>query len=146
MGKGVGNVVCSPLWFNPLPHNPDFLTTLAKEAFWKHCGKRWKSWKPAFSPFPTMFSIHSKKNSFFFCFCLVTYTLSYANAFNLDQSKSLSFGIELNISVTEITEVTLLERVSEVTGFREREREREREHAGPVCYIFSFKVLWNWTN
>ena len=27
-----------------------------KESFWKHCGKRRKCWKPAFSPFPTMFS------------------------------------------------------------------------------------------
>ena len=47
-------------------------------------------WYPAFSPFSTMFSIHTKKN---FC-CSVTFILSSANAFNLDQSKISSFGKE----------------------------------------------------
>ena len=31
-----------------------------KEAFAKHCGKRRKCWKPAFSPLPTMFPTLSK--------------------------------------------------------------------------------------
>ena len=36
-----------------------------KETFGKHCGKRRKCRLPAFSPFPTMFSISSMKNSAF---------------------------------------------------------------------------------
>ena len=35
---------------------------LEKESFLKLCGKRRKCWWPAFSPFPTMFSTHSKWN------------------------------------------------------------------------------------
>ena len=45
-----------------------------------------------FSPFPTMFSTHPKTNFSF----AVTFTLSSANAFNLDQSKNWLFGKELN--------------------------------------------------
>ena len=42
----------------------------------------------AFSPFPTMFSTHLKKN-----FCVsVTFIVSSANALNLDQSINLSSG------------------------------------------------------
>ena len=61
-----------------------------KEAFQKHCGKRRKCRKPAFSPFPTMFSTHPKTNFNF----SVAFNLSSANAFNLDQSIILSFGKE----------------------------------------------------
>ena len=39
-------------------------------------------------PFPTMFSFLTETNIKF----LVTFYLSYADAFNLDKSKSLSFG------------------------------------------------------
>ena len=46
-----------------------------------------------------MFSTHPKKN---FCF-YVTFIWSSANAFNLDLSKNLKFGIELNkISVSPV--------------------------------------------
>ena len=64
-----------------------------KEAFWKHCRKRRKCWEPAFSPFPTMFSTLSKTNFNF----SPAFILSSANAFNLDQSKILSFGKELRV-------------------------------------------------
>ena len=50
------------------------------EAFRKNFGKRRK---PAFSPFPTMFSVLLKPN---FNSC-VTFILSSANAVNLDMSK-----------------------------------------------------------
>ena len=55
-------------------------------------GKRRKCWLPAFSPFPTMFSILHKTN-FKFSFMFI---LSSAHAFNVDQSKNMSFGKELN--------------------------------------------------
>ena len=58
-----------------------------KEAFWKHCWKRSKCWKPALS-FPKMFSTLSKKN----CLIWVTMKLSYANACDLDRSKILLYG------------------------------------------------------
>ena len=48
--------------FNPinsLPHNPNFNDPKG-ECFGKHYGKSRKCWLPAFSPFPTMFSIQSK--------------------------------------------------------------------------------------
>ena len=60
------------------------------EGFENVVGKKMKML--VFSPFPTMFSTLPKPNlniSF-------TFILSSANAFNLDQSKILSFGIELN--------------------------------------------------
>ena len=40
----------------PTMNNPE------KESFKKHCAERRKYWLPAFSPFPTMFSTHSKEN------------------------------------------------------------------------------------
>ena len=58
------------------------------ETFWKHCRKRRKCWLPAFSPFPTMFSILSKT----WIIILATMNLSSANAFNLVKAKILSFG------------------------------------------------------
>ena len=77
-----------------------------KEAFRKHCGKRRKCWRPAFSPFPTMFSTLHKTN-FKLSF---TFILSSANAFNLDQSKILSFGNGLNQYHTIPTLMTLGEK------------------------------------
>ena len=59
------------------------LNDIEREDFWKHCGERWKCWKPAFSPFLTMFSTHTET---IFSFP-VTFILPFANAFNLDQSK-----------------------------------------------------------
>ena len=59
-----------------------------EEDFWKHCGKRRRCCKPAFSPFPTMFSTLHKTN---FSFKVIFILLS-ANALNLDQSKILSSG------------------------------------------------------
>ena len=61
-------------------------------AFRKHCGKRRKCWKPAFSPFPRMFSTPPKTNYSF----SVNFILSSAIAFKLDWSKIVSFGKELN--------------------------------------------------
>ena len=57
----------------------------------KHCMKRGKCWKSAFSPF-RMFFHKPPPPPFYFS---VTFILSAANAFSLDQSKYLSFGIEL---------------------------------------------------
>ena len=67
-------------------HDPE------KEAFRKHCGRRRKCWKPAFSPFSTMFSTLLEKN---FAIC-ATSKLSSANAFNLDKGKILSSGKRLS--------------------------------------------------
>ena len=50
----------------------------------------------AFSPFPTMFSTLSRTK----IMIVATFNLSSANAFNLDQSRILSFGKELNHSHT----------------------------------------------
>ena len=58
------------------------------KAFRKNGGERRKSWKPAFSPFSTMFSTLSKKK----IIILDDFVLSSANALNLDQSGILSFG------------------------------------------------------
>ena len=70
---------------NPTFDNPE------KEAFRKHCGKRRKCWLPAFSPFPKMFSTLHKTN----LKSSVTFILSFANTFNLDKPKILSFGRRL---------------------------------------------------
>ena len=58
--------------------------TLKKRPFEYIVGKKRKSWEPAFSPFPATFSYHLKGN---FCF-QVTFILSFANDFDLDQSKN----------------------------------------------------------
>ena len=63
-----------------------------ERAFWKHYGKRRKCWLPAFSPFLIMFSISPKTNVNF----SATFIMSSANALNLDRSKNLSSGKELN--------------------------------------------------
>ena len=59
-----------------------------EEAFGKHCGKRRKCWKPAFSPFPTVFSTLEQSK----IIILTMFNLSSANAFTMVTSKSLSFG------------------------------------------------------
>ena len=62
--------------------------TTYKEMLLKTLLERRKCRKPPFSPFPTMFSTHHKTNFTF----LNTCNFLSANAFNLDQSKILSFG------------------------------------------------------
>ena len=59
-----------------------------KEILSKHCGKRRKCWKPAFSPILTIFSTLSKTKIIIY----VTFILSSANTFNLDKVKFLSSG------------------------------------------------------
>ena len=67
-----------------------------KEGFRKHYGKSRKSFKPSFSPFPSMF-FYPSKNKFQF---LITFILSSANAFfNLEMSKLL-YGKGLKYSIT----------------------------------------------
>ena len=58
------------------------LLTLRKTPLENIVGKGENAGKPAFSPFPTMFSTVSKTNFDF----SVTYNLLSANAFNLDRS------------------------------------------------------------
>ena len=83
----------------PFPHNPDntmpsrLLTTLRKKPFENLVGKGENAGNYHFSPFPTMFSTLSKTNINF----SVTFILSSAKAFNLDQSEILSFGKEFNL-------------------------------------------------
>ena len=50
----------SNIYIHLTSHNPE----LQQPNLSKHCRKRRKCWKPAFSPFPTMFSIQSKTNYF----------------------------------------------------------------------------------
>ena len=61
----------------------------------KPCGKRRKCWSPAFSPFPTKFSIISQ--------IIITisdrFDMLFANAFNFDQRKILSSCKELTLNV-----------------------------------------------
>ena len=56
----------SERWSSTLYHTISTFNNLEKVAFWKHCGKRRKCWKPVFSPFPTMFSAFPRTN-FNFC-------------------------------------------------------------------------------
>ena len=74
-----------------LYHKIPTFNDLEEKAFWKHCGKRRKCWLPAFSSFPTMFSILYRTHSAIWN----TFNLLSANAFNLDWSKILAFGKEL---------------------------------------------------
>ena len=57
---------------------------------------------PAFSPFPTMFSTCSRINFNF----SVTFILSSTNAFNLEQSKNLSYGKEVTKNVLSLNKDT----------------------------------------
>ena len=70
---------------------------LNAEEFLKHCGKRRKCWKPAFSPIPTMFSILSGANIVIWD----TFTLLSASAFNSRQSVMLTHGKRLNQKLVE---------------------------------------------
>ena len=71
------------------------LEALKEKAFWKHF---WKEENAGnlhfffFFSFPTMFSILWKTTSMSW----VTFNMLSANAFSLDQSKTLSFGKGLN--------------------------------------------------
>ena len=58
--------------------------------------KRRKCWKPAFSPFPTMFYTYPKTHFNF----IITFILLSANVFILDQSKIWLFGIELRATIS----------------------------------------------
>ena len=51
-------------FFDPLTLYHTLLTfnDPKEEGFGKHCGKRRQCWLPAFSPFPTTFSTHTKMN------------------------------------------------------------------------------------
>ena len=62
-----------------------------EEGFGKHCGKRRKCWQPAFSAFPTVFSLLSKRE----IIILALFNLLSEKAFNLITSKILLFGKEL---------------------------------------------------
>ena len=78
-------------WFSlTLYHTIPTFNDPKKESFWKHCGKWTKCWLPAFFPFATMFSTLSKTYFSFWA----TFSLSSANALNLDSSKIVSFGKE----------------------------------------------------
>ena len=74
------------------------LTTLTKRPFENIMGKGengGKCWLAPFSPFPIIFSTHPK-----------TFNLSSANAFNLDQSKNLSFGKETRAISAAISSIS----------------------------------------
>ena len=66
--------------------------TLRRKAFENIVGKGENAGSKHFLLFPTMFSTLPNQNFNF----LVTFILSSANAFNLDGSKILSYGKELN--------------------------------------------------
>ena len=76
-------VVCLTLY-----HTIPTFNDPKEEGFGKHCGKRRKCWKPAFSPFPTVFSTLEQSK----IIILTMFNLSSANAFTMVTSKSLSFG------------------------------------------------------
>ena len=71
------------------------LTTLRRKAFENILGKGESAGNQHFLLFPQCF-LPFPKQSF-----LVTFDLLFANAFNLDKSKFLSFGNELNAALTE---------------------------------------------
>ena len=100
-----------------LTHYHTFLTfnDPEEESFRKHCGERRKCWSPAFSPFPTMFSTFSKSVFYF----LVTFNLSSANAFNLDQSKNFWFGERLYSNHTNLLVLKTLRRGQKMCGWSE---------------------------
>ena len=85
-----------------------------KKAFWKQCRKRRKCCQPAFSSFPTMFSILSRTDFTIW----ITFNLSSANAFNLDWSEILSFGKELKKVPSNTVENTSLSTLSSTTSIQ----------------------------
>ena len=106
-----------------LYHTIPTLIDPKKGSFWKHCGKRRKCWKPAFSPFPTMFSTQSKTKIIIWA----SFILLSANTFNVVTSKILSFGKEL-------TDHGLT--LSQATNFRLFQTER-------VCRQ-QLQIWWKW--
>ena len=70
-----------------------------KESFRKYCEKRRKCWEPAFSPFPTMFSILYKRNS-------ITGTMFKQLAAHCFSLETLSFGYLENIRLYQTTKFT----------------------------------------
>ena len=70
------------------------LTTLKKKPFENIEGKGENAGNQHFFPFPTVFSTLPRTNFHF----SVTFILSSANAFNLDQSKNLLFGKKLKVN------------------------------------------------
>ena len=72
------------------------LTNLRKQVVEKRCRIRRKCWQPAFSPYPTGFSVLSKRETII----LATFHLLSANDFSLDGSKILLFGKELTLYET----------------------------------------------
>ena len=66
----------------------------------KDCGKKKKSWWSAFSPFPTMF--YTLPNKKFYFFSYVYFVICKIIAFDLDESKILLVGKELNICLLVI--------------------------------------------
>ena len=75
---------------NSQPQNPD-LTILYKNPFENIVGKGENAGNQHFGLFPQCFQLFPKEISIF----LSRFFLSSANAFNLDQSKTLSFSKEL---------------------------------------------------
>ena len=67
------------MWLLTLYHTIPTFNDPKEDGFGKHCGKRRKCWKPAFSPF-TVFS------------ALSTFNWSSPNAFNSVMSNFFSFG------------------------------------------------------
>ena len=74
--NGFTYIIHSFIWLT-LHHTISTFNDPEKEAFRKHCGKRRKYWKPAFSPFPAMFSTLPISNFNI----LSTFILSSASAF-----------------------------------------------------------------
>ena len=71
-----------------------------KNGFGKHCEKRRKCWKRAFSPFPGFF-YYTKERMVIFA----TFNLSSANAFNLVISKIWSFGNGFSLNFGRLVEI-----------------------------------------
>ena len=80
------------LLINSLQWNSKLLTTLGKKPF-ENMKKGENAGTQHFCLFPTMFSIHPRTNINF----SAKFDFLSANAFNLDQSKNLSFRKELKL-------------------------------------------------
>ena len=106
-----------------LSHTITTFNDPAEGPYGRHCGEKRKRWIQAFSPFPTMLSTIPWTNLKF----SVTIILSSANALNLDQSKILSFGTELNSykTITSITDICLIFSLQVNPGF---DRNNENHH------------------
>ena len=82
-----------------------------EEDIGKHFGKRRKCWLPAFPPFPTVFSMLSKRE-IVISQIVILETLSSANALNLVRSKILTFSKELtktnNVEIKSFCKVQII--------------------------------------